>query len=217
MSKRERKEYKKAWYEAHKEQVRARKKAWRESHKEQVKAWNEANKEQERARTKAWYEAHKEQQRAKQKAWNATHKQDQKAYQKAYYQANKEQQRAQMKAWREAHKEQQRANMKAWREAHKERVINYIKCDLNSLGKTKNSIRRESLKILKQMNLKLPDYQIHHCFGYEDANRFIYISKSLHLKIHQYLRDHNISADSNHWMQIRDIVNAADEFTYIRC
>jgi len=147
---------------------------------------------------KAWYQAHKEQV-------------------KAYYKANKERKRARMKAWHEAHKEQERSKMKAWREANKERVINYMKSDLNSLGETKSSIRLKSLKILKQINLKIPDYQIHHCFGYEDANRFIYISKSLHLKIHQYLRDHNISADSNHWMQIRDIVNAADEFTYIRC
>ena len=187
MKKRERKEYKKAWYEANKERVRAR--------------------------MKAWYEAHKEQQRAKQKAWNATHKQDQKAYQKAWYEAHKQDK----KAWYEANKEQQRAKNKAWYEANKERAINYKKCNLNSLGKTKHSIRSKSCEILKKMNLKLPDYEIHHCFGYEDANRFIYISKSLHLKIHQYLRDHNISADSNHWMQIRDIVNAADEFTYIRC
>ena len=136
------------------------------------------------------------------KAYHATHKQERKEYSKAYYQANKQ---------------QELAKKKAWRAANKERAINYTKCDLNSLGKTKSSIRSKSLKILKQMNLKLPDYQIHHCFGYEDANRFIYISKSLHLKIHQYLRDNNISADSNHWMQIRDIVNAADEFTYIRC
>ena len=175
MTKQERKEYMKAW---------------REAHKDYQKAWYEAHKQDQ----KAYYQAHKEQVKTKKKAWYATHKQDK-------------------KAWYEAHKEQ----VKAWRVANKERLINYMKCDLNSLGKTKNSIRCKSCKILKQMNLKLPDYEIHHCFGYEDANKFIYISKSLHLKIHQYLRDHNISADSNHWMQIRDIVNAADEFTYIRC
>ena len=144
-------------------------------------------------------------------------KQERKEYLKAWRESHKEQVRARKKAWHEAHKEQEKTKMKAWKEANKERVINYTKCDLNSLGKTKNSIRSKSLKILKQINLKLPDYEIHHCFGYEDANKFIYISKSLHLKIHQYLRDHNISADTNHWMQIRDIVNDTDEFTYIRC
>jgi len=144
-------------------------------------------------------------------------KQERKEYLKAWRESHKEQVRARKKAWHEAHKEQEKTKMKAWKEANKERVINYTKCDLNSLGKTKNSIRSKSLKILKQINLKLPDYEIHHCFGYEDANKFIYISKSLHLKIHQYLRDNNISADTNHWMQIRDIVNNTDEFTYIRC
>ena len=67
------------------------------------------------------------------------------------------------------------------------------------------------------MNLKIPGYEIHHCFGYEDPSKFIYISKELHLKIHQYLRDNNIDADTDHWMAIRDLVNNADEFMYIKC
>ena len=213
MKKRERKEYKKAWYEAHREQVRARMKAYYQAHKEQKrakqKAWNATHKQDQKAYQKAWYEAHKQDK----KAWYEAHKEQQLARMKAWYEAHKQDK----KAWYEANKEQQRAKNKAWYEANKERAINYKKCNLNSLGKTKHSIRSKSCEILKKMNLKLPDYEIHHCFGYEDANRFIYISKSLHLKIHQYLRDHNISADSNHWMQIRDIVNAADEFTYIRC
>ena len=148
-------------------------------------------------------------------------KQERKEYMKAWKEAHKEQQRAYMKAWHESHKEQERSKMKAWRASHKKEWNDYQRdfenADLNSLGKTKHSIRSKSRKILKQINLKLPDYEIHHCFGYEDAKKFIYISKSLHLKIHKYLRDHNISADSNHWMQIRDIVNDTDEFTYIRC
>ena len=40
------KEYKKAWYQAHKKEVKARSKAYRESHKEERKAWIEANKEE---------------------------------------------------------------------------------------------------------------------------------------------------------------------------
>ena len=133
-------------------------------------------------------------------------KQECKEYMKAYYQKHKEQLKAQMKAYYQAHKEQVNAYS-----------IEYKKNDLNSLGKTKQSIRVKSQSILKQMNLKIPGYEIHHCFGYEDASKFIYISKSLHLKIHQYLRDNNIDADTDHWMAIRDIVNSTDEFMYIKC
>ena len=128
-------------------------------------------------------------------------KRDRKEYKKAYYQA---------------HKEEHKAYMKAWREANKEHTKDYQKQDVNSLGQTKKSIRKKSWYILKQMNLHIPGYQTHHCFGYEDPTKFIYISKELHLKIHQFLRDNNIDADSDHWMQIRDIVNSTDEFTYIK-
>ena len=125
------------------------------------------------------------------------------------------------KAWREANKVKIKAYRKAWKEMHKEECNTwqnaYIKSDLNSLGQRKHSIRTKSQRILKQMNLHIDDYEIHHCFGYEDASKFIYINKALHLKIHQYLRDNNINADSNHWLQIRDMVNSSNEFTYIKC
>lgn len=147
---------------------------------------------------RAYYEAHKQQR----KAWYEANKEEAKAYQKDYYQAHKEEAKAYMKAYFEAHKDQAKARMKS---------------DLNSLGETKNSIRMKSRYILKQMHLHIKGYEIHHCFGYEDASKFIYISKSLHLKIHQYLRDNNIDASSDHWMQIRDIVNSTDEFMYIKC
>ena len=92
----------------------------------------------------------------------------------------------------------------------------YNKADVNSKGQTKNSIRNKSLYILKQMNLHIDGYEIHHCFGYDDPSKFIYISKALHLKIHKYLRDNNIDASTDHWMLIRDIVNDTNEFTYIK-
>ena len=148
-------------------------------------------------------------------------KEEYKAYMKTYYQKHKEQLKAQMKAWYEAHKESHKAKMKAWRDSHKEQYkaysINYSKSDVNSFGKTKNSIRNKSLNILKKSGINIPGYEIHHCFGYDDPSKFIYISKSLHLKIHQYLRDNNIDASNDHWMDIRDIVNDTDEFVYIKC
>lgn len=138
-------------------------------------------------------------------------------YNKAYYESHKEQMKASMKAWRESHKESEKARMKAWQESHKEELKEYRKSDVNANGETKNSIRSKSRRILNQMNIHIPGYQIHHCFGYEDPAKFIYISKALHLKIHQYLRDNGIDASSDHWMAIRDLVNSTDEFMYIKC
>ena len=158
--------------------------------------------EQRREYMKAWKEAHKESEKAKLKTWHAAHKESEKANCKAYNKAHKEE----YKAWIEAHKEERNAYMKA-----------YYKSELNSLGQTKKSIRNKSQRILKKMNLKIPDYEIHHCFGYDDPSKFIYISKSLHLKIHQFLRDNNIDAGSDHWMAIRDLVKSTDEFMYIKC
>lgn len=144
-----------------------------------------------------------------------------KAYQKAYYEAHKEQikeeRKAYFKAYNRSHKEEKKAYKKAWNEAHRQESYAYKKADVNALGQTKHSIRLKSLSILKKSGIKIPGYEIHHCFGYEDASKFIYISKELHLKIHQYLRDNNISADTDHWMAIRDLVNDTDEFTYIKC
>lgn len=117
----------------------------------------------------------------------------------------------QCKAWYEAHKESEKAKMKAWYEAHKEQAkayaINYKKNDLNALGQTKASIRKKSWYILKKSGIKIPDYQIHHCFTYEDPSKFIYCSKEVHLKIHQFLRDNHIDADSDHYEQIKHLLD----------
>ena len=159
-------------------------------------------KEERNAKAREWYKANKEQVKSKKKDYYQTHKQERKTYQKAYNKANKEQ----CKAYYEAHKEQHNAYTRA-----------YSKTDLNSLGKTKKSIRDKSLIILKKSGIKIQGYEIHHCFGYEDPSKFIYCSKELHLKIHQFLRDNNIDAASDHWMAIRDLVNSTDEFVYIKC
>ena len=121
------------------------------------------------------------------------------------------------RAWYQAHKDEQKAKMKSYYKSHKEEKIAYREADVNSLGQTKASIRSKSNYYLTNHLNKIPGYEIHHCFGYEDASKFIYISKALHLKIHQYLRDNNISADVDHWMYIRDMVNSSDEFVYIKC
>lgn len=117
-------------------------------------------------------------------------------YMKAYYQAHKEQRKAYRKAYFQAHKEACYEKSKA-----------YNKADVNSLGQTKQSIRLQSISILKKSGIKIPGYQIHHCFTYDEPSKFIYCSKELHLKIHQFLRDNNIDADSNHYEQIKHLLD----------
>lgn len=93
----------------------------------------------------------------------------------------------------------------------------YLRNDLNSSGKTKCSIRAKSRRILfdKRHHTKLKEYEIHHCFGYDDPSKFIYIPKSLHNKIHQYLRDNNIDTDNDHYNAIKYILNDCEEYMYI--
>lgn len=87
--------------------------------------------------------------------------------------------------------------------------------DQNSNGITKHNIRKRS-RLLLRSNGRLPGYEIHHCFGYDDYRKFIYIPRHLHLEIHKLLRDRGISADYDHWNVIRDLVNSCEEYTYIR-
>ena len=72
----DRKEYLKAYRQAHKEYM----KAWRESHKEQIKAWREAHKEDHKEYMKAYYQAHKKEK----KAWRESHKEQANAYSMNY-------------------------------------------------------------------------------------------------------------------------------------
>ena len=177
MNSEERKEYMKAWYQAHKESV----KAYYQAHKESVKA-----------KRKAYYQAHKESEKAKKKAYHQAHKEQS----KAYYQANKEQLKEQMKAYRQAHKE----HLNAYSQA-------YNKTDVNSLGQTKDSIRRKSRYYLNKYGTKIPGYQIHHCCTYDDPYKFISCSKEMHRLIHAYLRQHNIDADSEHYKYIKHLLD----------
>ena len=166
---------------------------------------------------KAYYQAHKESMKEYQKAYRQAHKDQAKVAKKAWREAHKDEVKAKRKAYYELHLEEHKARVKAYKQANKEKVKAYMQSDVNSHGQTKQSIRRKSQRILKKMNLHIPRYEIHHAFGYEDASKFIYCSKSLHLKIHQYLRDNNIDADTDHWQAISHIVNSTYEFIYIKC
>ena len=115
------------------------------------------------------------------------------------------------------YKKERLANDPEYREHHQEYKREYQSNDLNSNGETKHSIRQQSRRILFKLrhHTKLNDYEIHHAFGYGDPSKFIYIPKSLHVKIHQYLRDNNIDADTDHYKYISTMINDCDEYTYI--
>ncbi len=121
-----------------------------------------------------------------------------------------------IRKWQAEHKEKVREYKRKWRAEHKARMKKWIAEDLNKNGVTKNHIRLSSSRILVKCHAKLSGYEIHHCFGYENPNKFIYIPRSLHLQIHQLLRDNKIPADTDHWFAIRDLVNSCEEYTYIR-
>ena len=159
-------------------------------------------------------EKEKEYKKAYYQAWYQEHKEEKKAKRNAYYQAHRDEQKAGAKAWYKEHKEERKAQMKSWQQKHKEECNVYQKSDTNSLGQTKNSIRKKSSSYLFNVlkHTKIKGYEIHHCFGYEDYKKFIYIPKELHLQIHQFLRDNCIDADTDHYNQIAQLI-----INYIKC
>lgn len=83
----------------------------------------------------------------------------------------------------------------------------YRKSELNSLGQTKSSTRSKSQYYLRKYGKKIEGYQIHHCCTYTEPYKFIYCSKDMHKLIHAYLRQHNISADSDHYEYIKHLLD----------
>lgn len=156
----------------------------------------------------------KEKEKEYKRAYYQSHKGELKAYQRAYYQYNRED----IKAYYQAHRDEYKAYKKDWAKEHREDINAYMKSyhksDTNSLGQTKDSIRRKSRNYLFNIlnHTKLEGYEIHHCFGYEDYKKFIYIPKELHLQIHQFLRDNCIDADTDHYNQIAQLI-----INYIKC
>ena len=121
-------------------------------------------------------------------------KEEYKAYQKAYY---------------EAHRDELLEKMKAYHQAHKDQAKAYMKSDVNSIGQTKKSIRAKSIYFLSKYGQKIQGYQIHHCCTYTEPYKFIYCSKEMHRLIHSYIKQHNISADSDHYELIKHLFDGS--------
>jgi hypothetical protein len=114
------------------------------------------------------------------------------------------------------HEEERIQRIRKYKEERIQHIRKYKANDVNSTGVTKTKIRTKSRYRLFKTHAKLLGYEIHHCFGYDDPSKFIYIPRKLHLQIHQLLRDKNVSAESNHWNTIRDHVTGCEEYTYVR-
>lgn len=104
---------------------------------------------------------------------------------------------------------------KKYRATHKsERNVKHRAYD--KLHKDLNNARRRTQRYFNSLNLsKIPGYEIHHCCGYDEYTKFIYIPRSLHYKIHNRLRELNIDANTNHYNYIVDLINNCSEYTYI--
>lgn len=124
---------------------------------------------------------------------------------------------AYMKVWRKEHVKEYRETMKKWQKVHAKEWNDYQMSQRNEIGKRLGNVRDASsyylFKTLKHNKLK--GYEIHHCFGYDDHTKFVYIPKTLHFKIHQYLRNNKIDAKSNHYNEIVQMINECTEYTYI--
>ena len=119
-----------------------------------------------------------------------------KEYNRAYYKKHKEEILSRQKAYNQKHKD----DIKAYKK-------NYRKADVNSFGKPKHYIRNQSNYYLQKHGTKIPGYEIHHCFTYDDPHKFIYCSIEKHLEIHEFLNEKGINADTNHYEQIKHLLD----------
>lgn len=151
-------------------------------------------------RIKQYYQENKE----KTKIWQKEHKEHLKEYQKNYKQTHKEQINDYNKNYQIVNKEKIKDYKLNNREHLNEYARNYAKIPNNQI---KVNCRHKSHKYLKKYGQKIDDYQIHHCFTYNEPYKFIYCSKQMHKLIHEYLRAHNIDADSEHYQYIKHLLD----------
>lgn len=125
------------------------------------------------------------------------------------------------KEYNNSHKNLKSKLNKRWKIKNHKKMVDYhreyLPTKKNNNGDTKNNIRvKSNYYLFKQLkHSKLKNYEIHHCFGYENHKNFIYIPIDLHIKIHVFLNEHNISPDTNHFSAIVHLINECEEYTYI--
>lgn len=91
-----------------------------------------------------------------------------------------------------------------------------VEVDVTSDGKPRRNVRATSKKYLKRFGIeKQKGYVIHHCCGYENPDKFVYLPVELHNKIHKFLRANNVIADSNHYDMIKNMLSESDKQTFV--
>lgn len=139
-------------------------------------------------------------------------------YCKNYYKNNKEKCINQKKNYYKTHYKKittDKTYCHEWYLNNKEKCYAYKDNETNKFDITLKYIRGKSKSYLKSHHSILKDYEIHHCFGYEDYRKFIYIPKELHSKIHSLLKENNINPKENHWKYIVNLINNFEKYTYI--
>ena len=125
-------------------------------------------------------------------------------YTKRYNEENRERIREWHKQDYLKHKEKARQ----LQHARLDRIYELRNKDLNNNGITKQEIRYKSFYYLKKYGKRIKGYEIHHCCGYDDPYKFIYVPRDFHRSIiHVYLRQHNISADEDHYDLIKHLLD----------
>ena len=97
---------------------------------------------------------------------------------------------------------------------HNNYMKEYNKDELNNIKHKARTISRRIL-FKQRQHINIKGYEIHHCFGYDDPSKFIYIPRSLHRAIHSFLKENNINADTDHYKYISTMINKCTEYTYI--
>jgi hypothetical protein len=158
------------------------------------------NKEKRKEYLKEYREAHKEEM----KVYKEEHKEHLKELHKKWYNENKEKHKELCKKYREEHKDEINAYQRNYHKNYNKAYYELHNGDNKKKHYTRTKSSQYLFKTLKHTKIK--EYEIHHCFGYDNFKHFIYIPKELHIEIHQFLRDNNINADSNHFSQIEHII-----------
>ena len=130
------------------------------------------------------------------------------AYKEQLRKERKEKHREYMREYMQVH-----FNTPEYKEYAKQYARNYTR---DPEHKRLYNCRAASNRILRKLGIRVDGYEIHHCWGYDDPSKFVYIPRRLHRDIHIALNEAGIDAKNNHWDHIKDIIMNYKGFTLIK-
>jgi len=165
--------------------------------KEEEKEWNkkyyQEHKQECLNRAKNWAENNLERRNNNKKLWDIKNKDLNKIKKAEYYNDNKEELNAKHKEWIKNNRDYKNNYSKEYLQNQRQYFM--------------SQCRAKSRAYLNKYGQKIEGYQIHHCCTYAEPFKFIYCSREMHRLIHSYLRQHNISADDEHYDYIKHLLN----------